>query len=230
MRTFHIGGAASRAAAIDNVQVKTTGALKFTNLKTVAHSAGHLVAVSRSGELSVMDQHGRERERYRVPYGAVIDAKDGARSRPARRSRSGIRIRIRSFRKSPVWCASSTSSTASRSGADRRADRSGQRGRHGSEASRQRGQGPAPDGSPGRQEGRRIAPAGYGHSGAVLPAGRVRSSRCRMVPKSASATSSHVSRRKRRRPATSPAACRALRTCSRRASRRSRRSSRSVRA
>ncbi len=44
MRTFHIGGAASRAAAVDNVQVKTTGNLKFTNLKTVAHSAGHLVA------------------------------------------------------------------------------------------------------------------------------------------------------------------------------------------
>ena len=78
MRTFHIGGAASRAAAVDNVQVKTTGTLKFTNLKTVAHTAGHLVAVSRSGELSVMDAHGRERERYRVPYGAVIDFKDGA--------------------------------------------------------------------------------------------------------------------------------------------------------
>ncbi|MBN8728849.1 MAG: DNA-directed RNA polymerase subunit beta' [Xanthomonadales bacterium] len=78
MRTFHIGGAASRAAAVDNVQVKTTGTLKFTNLKTVAHDAGHLVAVSRSGELSVMDQHGRERERYRLPYGAVIDARDGA--------------------------------------------------------------------------------------------------------------------------------------------------------
>jgi len=78
MRTFHIGGAASRAAAVDNVQVKTTGNLKFTNLKTVAHSAGHLVAVSRSGELSVMDAHGRERERYKVPYGAVIDARDGA--------------------------------------------------------------------------------------------------------------------------------------------------------
>ena len=76
MRTFHIGGAASRAAAIDNVRVKTTGTLKFSNLKTVAHSAGHLVAVSRSGELSVMDAHGRERERYRVPYGAVIEAKD----------------------------------------------------------------------------------------------------------------------------------------------------------
>ncbi|KAB2899973.1 MAG: DNA-directed RNA polymerase subunit beta', partial [Dokdonella sp.] len=78
MRTFHIGGAASRAAAVDNVQVKTTGTLRFTNLKTVAHSSGHLVAVSRSGELSVMDAHGRERERYKVPYGATIDARDGA--------------------------------------------------------------------------------------------------------------------------------------------------------
>ncbi len=78
MRTFHIGGAASRAAAVDNVQVKTTGAVKFNNLKTVQHNNGHLVAVSRSGELSVMDAHGRERERYKVPYGAVIDVKDGA--------------------------------------------------------------------------------------------------------------------------------------------------------
>jgi DNA-directed RNA polymerase subunit beta' len=77
MRTFHIGGAASRAAAIDNVHVKTTGAVKFNNLKTVQHGNGHLVAVSRSGELSVMDTHGRERERYKVPYGAVIDVKDG---------------------------------------------------------------------------------------------------------------------------------------------------------
>src|SRR5690606_14671718 len=78
MRTFHIGGAASRAAAIDNVHVKTTGAVKFNNLKTVQHGNGHLVAVSRSGELSIMDPQGRERERYKVPYGAVIDVKDGA--------------------------------------------------------------------------------------------------------------------------------------------------------
>ncbi|HJU38809.1 MAG TPA: DNA-directed RNA polymerase subunit beta', partial [Tahibacter sp.] len=78
MRTFHIGGAASRAAAIDNVQVKTTGALRFNNLKTVQHSQGHLVAVSRSGEVSVLDTHGRERERYKVPYGATISVKDGA--------------------------------------------------------------------------------------------------------------------------------------------------------
>jgi DNA-directed RNA polymerase subunit beta' len=78
MRTFHIGGAASRAAAVDNVQVKTTGALRFNNLKTVQHTQGHLVAVSRSGEVSVLDTHGRERERYKVPYGATISVKDGA--------------------------------------------------------------------------------------------------------------------------------------------------------
>jgi len=77
MRTFHIGGAASRAAAVDNVQVKTTGTLKFNNLKTVQHAQGHLVAVSRSGEVSVLDSHSRERERYKVPYGATIAVKDG---------------------------------------------------------------------------------------------------------------------------------------------------------
>ncbi|HET7656214.1 MAG TPA: DNA-directed RNA polymerase subunit beta', partial [Luteimonas sp.] len=77
MRTFHIGGAASRAAAIDNVTVKTTGSVKFNNLKSVAHDEGSLVAVSRSGELSVLDTHGRERERYKLPYGATITVKDG---------------------------------------------------------------------------------------------------------------------------------------------------------
>ncbi|OHE87994.1 MAG: DNA-directed RNA polymerase subunit beta', partial [Lysobacterales bacterium RIFOXYD1_FULL_69_11] len=77
MRTFHIGGAASRAAAIDNVTVKTTGSVKFNNLKHVEHAGGHLVAVSRSGELSILDTHGRERERYKLPYGATIAVKDG---------------------------------------------------------------------------------------------------------------------------------------------------------
>ncbi len=78
MRTFHIGGAASRAAAIDNVTVKTTGSVKFNNLKYVTHADGHLVAVSRSGEISVLDPTGRERERYKLPYGANISVKDGA--------------------------------------------------------------------------------------------------------------------------------------------------------
>ncbi|MEN1943275.1 DNA-directed RNA polymerase subunit beta' [Luteimonas sp. MJ293] len=77
MRTFHIGGAASRAAAIDNVTVKTTGSVKFNNIKSVGHASGGLVAVSRSGELSVLDAHGRERERYKLPYGALISLKDG---------------------------------------------------------------------------------------------------------------------------------------------------------
>ncbi|TCT24821.1 DNA-directed RNA polymerase subunit beta' [Thermomonas haemolytica] len=77
MRTFHIGGAASRAAAIDNVTVKTTGSIKFNNLKFVKHAEGHLVAVSRSGELSVLDNHGRERERYKLPYGATLQVQDG---------------------------------------------------------------------------------------------------------------------------------------------------------
>ena len=78
MRTFHIGGAASRAAAVDNVTIKTTGTLKFNNLKTVKHAQGHLVAVSRSGDVSLIDVNGRERERYKVPYGATITVKDGA--------------------------------------------------------------------------------------------------------------------------------------------------------
>ena len=77
MRTFHIGGTVSGAASIDNVTVKTTGAIKFNNLKHVEHASGHLVAVSRSGVLSVLDGHGRERERYKVPYGATIQVKDG---------------------------------------------------------------------------------------------------------------------------------------------------------
>ena len=77
MRTFHIGGAASRAAAVDNITVKTTGSVKFSNLKSVEHTNGSLVAVSRSGEISVLDAHGRERERYKLPYGATITSKDG---------------------------------------------------------------------------------------------------------------------------------------------------------
>ncbi len=77
MRTFHIGGAASRVAAQDHVQIKTTGSIRLNNLKTVEHTAGHLVAVSRSGEVCVLDGHGRERERYKVPYGSVLTVRDG---------------------------------------------------------------------------------------------------------------------------------------------------------
>ena len=72
MRTFHIGGAASRATASDSVQVRTTGSIHLSNMKTVENSRSELVVVSRSGELIVNDTDGRERERYKLPYGAVI--------------------------------------------------------------------------------------------------------------------------------------------------------------
>ncbi|WP_275097727.1 DNA-directed RNA polymerase subunit beta' [Sedimenticola hydrogenitrophicus] len=77
MRTFHIGGAASRAAAVNSIEVKTAGTVRLHNIKTVQHHSGTLVAVSRSGELTVVDEVGRERERYKVPYGANIRAADG---------------------------------------------------------------------------------------------------------------------------------------------------------
>jgi DNA-directed RNA polymerase subunit beta' len=76
MRTFHIGGAASRAAAVDHIQVKSAGTIRLHNMKTVENADGKLVAVSRSGEVSVIDDHGRERERYKVPYGAIISTRD----------------------------------------------------------------------------------------------------------------------------------------------------------
>ena len=78
MRTFHIGGAASRASAVDSVKVKQDGVIRLINLKTVQNKDKNLVAVSRSGELAIADENGRERERYKLPYGALIRVADGA--------------------------------------------------------------------------------------------------------------------------------------------------------
>ncbi len=77
MRTFHIGGAASRSAAVNSIEVKSAGTIRLHNIKTVEHSSGKLVAVSRSGEVVVVDEVGRERERYKLPYGAVLNVRDG---------------------------------------------------------------------------------------------------------------------------------------------------------
>ncbi len=77
MRTFHIGGAASRAAAVNNIEVKSKGVAHLHTMKTVQHAKGYFVAVSRSGELLVFDEFSRERERYKVPYGATIQIEDG---------------------------------------------------------------------------------------------------------------------------------------------------------
>jgi DNA-directed RNA polymerase subunit beta' len=82
MRTFHIGGAASRAAAASNVEVKGRGTIRFHSIKAVRHEKGHLVTTSRSGELGVVDEFGRERERYKIPYGAVISVDEAAAVEP----------------------------------------------------------------------------------------------------------------------------------------------------
>ena len=77
MRTFHIGGAASRAASTNSITPKSTGTIRLHNIKIVSHKDGHNVAVSRSGELGIVDDNGRERERYKLPYGASIAVNDG---------------------------------------------------------------------------------------------------------------------------------------------------------
>jgi DNA-directed RNA polymerase subunit beta' len=83
MRTFHIGGAASRSAAVNSVEVKSAGTIRFVNVKTVTHEQkGHRITTSRSGELAVIDEFGRERERYKVPYGASLGVKDAEAVQP----------------------------------------------------------------------------------------------------------------------------------------------------
>ncbi|WP_043114408.1 DNA-directed RNA polymerase subunit beta' [Solimonas soli] len=77
MRTFHVGGAASRAASADGVDSRAAGTARVHNLKMVTNKDGLQVAVSRSGEIGVIDANGRERERYKIPYGATILVKDG---------------------------------------------------------------------------------------------------------------------------------------------------------
>ncbi len=77
MRTFHIGGTASRVAEQSTLEVKNSGFLKFQSLVTVRNQEGHFVAMNRNGSVAVVDDRGRERERYAVVYGARIKIKDG---------------------------------------------------------------------------------------------------------------------------------------------------------
>ncbi len=76
MRTFHIGGAASRAAVISNVEAKSSGTIGFNaTMRYVTNGKKELVVIARSGEIIINDEHGRERERHKVPYGAVLAIK-----------------------------------------------------------------------------------------------------------------------------------------------------------
>ena len=76
MRTFHIGGAASRAAIASSVEAKSNGVIGFNaTMRYVTNSKKELVVISRSGEIVIHDEHGRERERHKVPYGAILAVK-----------------------------------------------------------------------------------------------------------------------------------------------------------
>ncbi|SEB26191.1 DNA-directed RNA polymerase subunit beta' [Variovorax sp. YR216] len=76
MRTFHIGGAASRAAVASSVEAKSNGVIGFNaTMRYVTNSKNELVVIARSGEIVIHDEHGRERERHKVPYGATLTVK-----------------------------------------------------------------------------------------------------------------------------------------------------------
>ena len=78
MRTFHIGGAASSSAAINSLQIKSGGILKFNDkLKAIENRDGKLLVISRSGEISIVDDYGRIRENYKIQYGSILDGKEG---------------------------------------------------------------------------------------------------------------------------------------------------------
>lgn len=77
MRTFHIGGAASSQTSVASVEAKTNGIVRLSDIKTVTNKNNKLIVVSRSGVLSVIDQHGHQRERYKIAYGAILNIEDG---------------------------------------------------------------------------------------------------------------------------------------------------------
>jgi DNA-directed RNA polymerase subunit beta' len=78
MRTFHIGGAASRAAASSQIESKSSGKIAFSsNMRYVTNAKGEAVVIARSAEVLVLDNAGRERERHKVPYGATLRVVDG---------------------------------------------------------------------------------------------------------------------------------------------------------
>ena len=89
MRTFHVGGAASRSAAQSSIEVKSTGSARFTaNMRYVTNSKGEKVVISRSGELLITDDAGRERERHKVPYGATLLVDEGDATRAGTKAAS----------------------------------------------------------------------------------------------------------------------------------------------
>ncbi len=81
MRTFHIGGAASSSSVVSNVELKNSGRIHLKSAKLVENTEGKQVVVTRSSELVVQDEQGRDRERHKLPYGAVLNVNEGSRVR-----------------------------------------------------------------------------------------------------------------------------------------------------
>jgi DNA-directed RNA polymerase subunit beta' len=79
MRTFHIGGAASRTAVASSVEAKSAGLAAFAAMRHVTNARGESIAISRNGEIVISDESGRERERHKVPYGATLTVTEGAK-------------------------------------------------------------------------------------------------------------------------------------------------------
>jgi DNA-directed RNA polymerase subunit beta' len=78
MRTFHVGGAASRAAVASQVETRSTGVVRFTvSMRYVTSAKGEKIVITRSGEILITDDNGREREKHKVPYGATLQVADG---------------------------------------------------------------------------------------------------------------------------------------------------------
>ena len=79
MRTFHIGGAASRSSENDKIEVKFDGVVQYKNISSVTNKDKNQVCISRSAEIILLDENDFEKERYKLPYGATINVKDGAK-------------------------------------------------------------------------------------------------------------------------------------------------------
>jgi len=82
MRTFHVGGAASRAAVASQVETKSTGVVRFTSsMRYVTSAKGEKIVITRSGEILITDDNGREREKHKVPYGSTLQVADGQQAK-----------------------------------------------------------------------------------------------------------------------------------------------------
>jgi DNA-directed RNA polymerase subunit beta' len=104
MRTFHVGGAASRAAVASHVETRSAGVVRFTaTMRYVTSAKGEKIVITRSGEVLITDDNGREREKHKVPYGATLQVADAQAVKAERAWRVGIHTRVRSSPNIRVW-------------------------------------------------------------------------------------------------------------------------------